>query len=58
MYVKIQNESFNGSDRLTSSGGINDIPRVGGGFGGVQTPLEIPKALQNHAKFNLIVKNL
>ena len=29
-----------------------------GEFGGVQTPPETPKALQNRAKLNLIVKTI
>ena len=30
----------------------------GGGFGGVKTPPQIPKALQNRAKLNPIVKTV
>jgi len=42
---------------LSSSGYSSGVPRGGGG--GVQTPLpEIPKALQNRAKFNPIVKTV
>jgi len=32
--------------------------RTGGGGLGVQTPSEIPKALQNHAKLNPTVKTV
>ena len=35
---------------------ISGIPR-GGGVWGVQTPPEIPKALQNRAKLNPICEN-
>jgi len=35
--------------------GASGVPR--GGFGGVQIPPEIPKALQNRAKLSPIMKN-
>ena len=35
---------------------VSGVPR--GGCWGVQTPPEILKALQNHAKLNLIVKTV
>jgi len=41
----------------TISAGYSGVPRGGGGVGGF-TPPEIPKALQNRAKLNSIVKTV
>ena len=35
---------------------VSGVPR--GGFGGFKPPSKIPKALQNHAKLNPIVKTV